>query len=200
MKNFRMIVSVPFLLVAAGSSLASEMHVQEPMTYSGSVPDDMGIVGGVRDFLEKQSLNADRQGMISTKALRTNGPAGGLVYLQVTHVHSANASWESISEWQQSTSYDHGGPAITVVTDEIGYGSNPIARFNGRQLPSSSMIQQKPICANASSVSLGCSPGQTIVGYRRYWLITGSQSGLFGYQNTSTNSPWNTMSDSLTIR
>ncbi|MDO4683903.1 MAG: hypothetical protein Q4B17_14125 [Lautropia sp.] len=73
MKIFGVIVSFPFFLVAAGNAIGSEMHVQEPMTYSGSVPDDMGVVGGVRDFLENRLLSADRQGVLSAKALRASG-------------------------------------------------------------------------------------------------------------------------------
>lgn len=42
--------------------------------------------------------------------------------------------------------------------------------------------------------------GQAVVGYRRYWKLDGNQRGTFFYQNTSMNSPWNTMSDSIYIQ
>ncbi len=42
--------------------------------------------------------------------------------------------------------------------------------------------------------------GQSVVGYRRYWKLGGNQRGAFSYQNTSMNSPWNTMSDSIYIQ
>lgn len=128
-------------------------------------------------------------------------PAPSLSYLQISYVGSSNyGGWETISSSQISTVYDHGGTQLRVITDEIGYGNIPVARINGGALPSTANYQTAYICQSGSSYVTPCSSGQIIVGYRKYWKLDGYQSGIFAYQNTSTNSPWNTLSDSISIK
>lgn len=130
----------------------------------------------------------------------TAAPAPGLSYLQITNVGSSNVGWELVSAMQTTTAFDHGGMQLRVVTDEIGYGNLPIARHNGAVLPSSANYATQQICWNGSTYIIPCSPGQTVAGWRRYWNLDAHQNGTFSYQNTSTNSPWNTLSDSLWIK
>lgn len=172
------------------SAQVAEIFVGEPTVgqdsaHLASLPRSSSTVGG---------------GTRST-TLATSGPAPSLSYLEVSYVGSANVGgYESIAPSQLTTVYDHGGTWLRVVTDELGYGNNPVARFNGSILPSSANIQTQNICWTGSGYTLSCSAGQTIVGFRKYWKLDGYQGGNFSYQNTSTNSPWNTMSDSISIQ
>lgn len=81
---------------------------------------------------------------------------------------------------------------MLVDVVEIGYGSSYFAWMVGGLLPSSAMYAVQPVCITGGAYSLSCSAGQNIVGFYRKYDISGNQSGLFKYQNTSTNSPWNT--------
>ena len=115
-------------------------------------------------------------------------PAPALRYLQVTHVRSQRTSWEPIPASQFSTVNDHGGNWLQVQTAELGYGSNPIAMFNGQRM---TRVASSPIL-NSSRI---------VEGWYYVWQInTNVTSGTFTYQNTSTNSPWNTMSDRVFIK
>ena len=64
---------------------------------------------------------------------------------------------------------------------------------------SSANYQTTPVCVTGGSYTWPCTAGQTVVGFLRYYNLDGNQSGLFKYQNTSTNSPWNTMSVQISI-
>jgi hypothetical protein len=125
--------------------------------------------------------------------------AAGLSYLQVSNVGSSSVGWETISASQATTAYDHGGVQLRVATTEIGYGNVPVARYNGSVLPSSANYLTENICQSGSTYVIPCAVGQTIVGFRKYWNLDGKQNGSFTYQNTSTNSPWNTVNDSISI-
>jgi Domain of unknown function (DUF4879) len=129
----------------------------------------------------------------------TEAAAPRLSFLQIAFVGSSNIGWEGITALQSMTSNDHGGAQLRVVTEEIGYGNLPVARFNGSVLANSKNYFTETICWNGSVYVIPCSAGQTIVGYRKYWNLDGYQIGSFSYQNKSTNSPWNTMSDSISI-
>lgn len=125
---------------------------------------------------------------LSTPAHVAAAPAPALSYLQVVAVASANSpSWEYVGRDQFLTNVDHGGAWLYIATQERGYGFTPIAKFNGVTVAQDS---SQPIVENG-----------IVVGYTRYWYITSNTaSGQFTYQNTSTNSPWNTMSDWISIK
>ncbi len=125
-------------------------------------------------------------------------PAPPISYVEIRYVGSSNQGWEPISENQYSTTLDHGGAQLRVLTVEIGYGSTPGAKVDGINLPASANYQSDPFC-NYSNFLQPCSPGQIVVGWVRYWNLDSYQSGTFGYQNTSKNSPWNTLGDILYI-
>jgi hypothetical protein len=72
------------------------------------------------------------------------------------------------------------------VTVELGYGASWWATMNSGQL---SRIQTQTIVDSSN----------TVIGFYIWWNASGSNSGSFYYQNTSQNSPWNTMSDSMSI-
>lgn len=115
-------------------------------------------------------------------------PAPPLTYLQVKLVRSqTKQSWEPINDFQLLTITDHGGGWLEVVTTEKGYGKNLIARYNQQKM---TLISSTPF-----------PPSGTIEGWHRLWRInTTITNGTFTYQATSINSPWNTMSDRLSIK
>lgn len=79
-------------------------------------------------------------------------------------------------------------PQLCVQTQEVGYGTNQIAQFNGNRLTERS-----------SAPTLGA--GRVVTGWTRVWCYQGSfTSGTFTFQATSINFPWNTLSTRLYIR
>ncbi|MBD2279306.1 MULTISPECIES: DUF4879 domain-containing protein [Nostocales] len=79
-------------------------------------------------------------------------------------------------------------PQLCVQTQEVGYGTNQIAQFNGNRLTERS-----------SAPTLGA--GRVVTGWTRVWCYQGSfTSGTFTFQATSINFPRNTLSTRLYIR
>ena len=126
------------------------------------------------------------------------GPAPSLSYVQVRYIGSSTQGWEAISDNQLSTNLDHGGPLLRALTVEVGYGSSPAAFMNGARLPNSANYSTVAFCS--SNFLTPCQPGQTVIGFVRYWSLDGYQNGNFYFQNTSTNAPRNTMGDGVYIR
>jgi hypothetical protein len=137
-----------------------------------------------------------------TAEVHPMAPAPALTYLQVAYVGSSNIGWEGVSGFQTSTAADHGGTQLRIVTEELGYGSIPVATWNGGVVSSAKNYQTDTICVNwaGTGYDIPCLAGQTVVGFRKYWNFDGYQSGSFTYQNTSTNSPGNTMNDSMLVK
>ena len=75
----------------------------------------------------------------------------------------------------------------------------PVAWMNGGLLPSSARYASTPVCVTGGYYTWPCTAGQTVVGFLNEYNLDGYQNGLFKYQNTSTNSPWNTMSVQISI-
>lgn len=145
---------------------------------------------------KKAMLALTSLAMLATATVAA-APAPPLSYVQVRYVGSSNQGWEPIADAQASTTLDHGGAQLRVLTVEVGYGTVRIAKINGTTLPSTANYQTVAFCG--SNFLTPCSPGQTIVGYTRYWNVDGYQGGTFSYQTTSINSPFNTMIDTLNI-
>lgn len=118
----------------------------------------------------------------------TFAPAPPLTQLQVYAVRSEQyPSWEYLGESQYSTVNDHGGAWMDLVTYEYGYGYSAICKMDGFTL-------QKWHTEYITDY------GNTVIGFINYWVADGHQSGQWTYQNTSTNYPWNTMSDWANVR
>ncbi len=132
----------------------------------------------LRAWMIEQHEARQKEGGVESLA-----PAPPLTQLQVYAVRSANSpAWEYLGTSQYSTFQNHGGAWMDLVTYEFGYGSNPICQING------SFLQRW-------RTEYITDAGGTIVGFIYYWIADGHQSGQWTYQNTSTNSPWNTMYD-----
>lgn len=118
-------------------------------------------------------------------------PAPALFYLEIKYVASEGYPyWESIADNAFATTEDHGGSWMYIVTEEGGYANPPTQRMtlNGMTL---NLIQSDPLV----------NTGNVVIGFRNYWSTsTSSTGGRATYQATSINSPWNTETDSLTIR
>lgn len=107
---------------------------------------------------------------------------------------------ETISSGQVATTDPQGGSFEYVVEEELGYGDNPVATMNGSVLPSSLLIETQNICEDFSgNLTFSCQAGETVVGFAHWYNTTSFQSGRFTYQNTSTNSPFNTLSTFIEI-
>ncbi|WP_158621434.1 DUF4879 domain-containing protein [Corallococcus aberystwythensis] len=137
---------------------------------------------------------------VSPEGVTTLGPAPALSYVQVYAVGSSNVGWEYVSASQFTTAYDHGGDVLLVAVLELGYGTSRYVTMAGSLVSGSANYANDSICDDGfGGLALPCSPGQTIVGFMRYYDVSGNQSGSFYYQSTSINSPFNTMSDSMSI-
>lgn len=185
---------ISVLALMAGSAHAADATARQLDIHFGLVP-------GVNDTRHLGTLpvpgSASRPG--ARGAVVATGSAPALSYLQISNIGSSQVGWEAIGAAQTHTAQDHGGAQLRVVTDELGYGHVRVARFNGGVLPISANHLTQRICWNGSAYVLSCSAGQTVAGFRRYWKLDGKQNGSFSYQNSSTNPPWNTMSDSISI-
>lgn len=85
------------------------------------------------------------------------------------------------------TDFDHGGGQLYIITAELGYGGNGIARMNGGTLKK---INEETIIGRNSQV----------VGFYKTWDASSYEDGQFTYENTSIVSPWNTLKTSFFIK
>jgi hypothetical protein len=116
-------------------------------------------------------------------------PAPPLSYLQVYACWSTSyGGYEYFTNSQMSSVNNHGGANMYIVTAELGYGYSRVAKMNGVTLNS---VASQSIDTNGDGI---------VDGWYYWWDASAFQSGTFTYQNTSTNYPWNTMSDSMYIQ
>jgi hypothetical protein len=136
----------------------------------------------------------------ANEALR--GPAPPLTRVMVYAVGSTQyGGWEYMTTiGQQGTVGDHGGAQLRVVVQEIGHGNVPLAYMAGSMLPDSANYQNDTICISGNYYVSPCPVGGIIVGHYRYFNLDGWQDNIFQYQNTSMNSPFNTLSTSIYIQ
>lgn len=145
------------------------------------------------------SISETREAPAQTGALRA--PAPPLSRLAIYAVGSSNCNWEYMTTVGQfSTTCDHGGAQLRVAVQEIGYGGNAIAWMNSGQLANSKNYQNDSICVVGTSYVFPCPVGGTVVGWMKYYNLDGSQNGIFKFQDTSINAPWNTMYTQISIQ
>jgi len=125
--------------------------------------------------------------------------ASPLTNIQVYAIRSANCGLEHTARLM-ATRCDHGGEWLRVAILEIGYGVNPIVWMNGKVLPDSAQYSRTPVCITGGYYKWPCASGQTVVGYLNEYNLDGDQGGIFRYQNTSINTPWNTIPMQINIR
>ncbi|WP_116811990.1 YolA family protein [Steroidobacter cummioxidans] len=141
------------------------------------------------------------EGLTAAAKVVARAPAPPLTRELVYAVGSTQyGGWEYMTTiGQMSTVGDHGGAQLRVVVQEIGYGNNPLAWMAGSLLPLSANYQNDAICISGNYYVSPCPVGGIVVGWYRYYNLDGWQDNLFQYQNTSTNSPYNTLSTSINI-
>lgn len=125
-----------------------------------------------------------------------NGPAAGISYYQVYAVGSSNIGWEYPSASQTTTTYDHGGAQLRVVTLQYGYGNQ-----NGATLNATAGIhyRQDALCGPLSALYY-CNVGDTITGYLDYYSFDGLQGGYYSSSSSSVASPYGTWTDNIYIQ
>jgi len=147
------------------------------------------VVKGQEDIsteIELESVIKGDEGEVTAQS-----PASGLTYLQVYAVYSAQyGGYEYFYNDPNllSTNHDHGGNPLYIITLEVGYGDNRIAKMNGSPLSS---VHSEKYDPNGDNI---------IDGWYYWWDATGYEHGKFTYENTSTNYPWNIMSDWIYIK
>lgn len=148
------------------------------------------------------ALAAVRGGEVPAQIGTQRAPAPPLTRVAVYAVGSSNCGgWEFMTTiGQLSTTCDHGGAQLRAVVQEIGYGGSPFVWMNGSFLPSSANYLTESICIVGSSYVFPCSAGGTAVGWMKYYNLDGYQSGTFKFQDTSINSPWNTIFTQIYIQ
>lgn len=128
------------------------------------------------------------------------GDAPPLTQTFIYAVGSTNCGWEYMTTiGQASTTCDHGGAVLRAAVVEIGYGSNPTAFMYGLQRPIYMNYTTLPVCIIGSYYSWACPASYTIVGFLRLYAVDSYQDGPFGFQDTSANSPFNTIYTEINI-
>jgi len=127
------------------------------------------------------------------------GAAPPLTAIWVYAVGSSKCGWESTVN-QRETQCDHGGPQLRTAVLEIGYGRNPIVWMQGGALPNGALYARTTVCITNGYYTWPCKPGQTVAGWLNEYNLDGHQLGIFRYQNTSINAPWNTIAVQISIR
>lgn len=109
-----------------------------------------------------------------------------LTYFQVVKVTSTLGGTETMTDSQYNTVKDHGGTKLRIFVKELGYGKNPIATLNGKNLT---------LASKTSILS-----GTTVIGWMLEWNADGMSGGTFKTQDTSLVYPYNTMYDSVYVK
>lgn len=123
-------------------------------------------------------------------------PAPGITYFQSRFVASASSPyWESIGDYQSSTSVDHGGAWIDVAVVQYGYG-NGNATLNGA---AASARATDYLCGTLSTLHV-CNVGETVTGFLEYYEYSNSTGGFFSAYSDSIASPFGRWTDTLTVR
>ncbi|WP_245566394.1 DUF4879 domain-containing protein [Tuberibacillus calidus] len=195
------VLSVPIVFGNGEASAAEKFSSKAPESLMKSLQIDsfkLHVLNSLKDEYPKahfvditpvEYLRLKGQKSSVNPSVVPYSSAPPLTYLQVYAAISTNyPQYEYFNENQLSSVQDHGGAEMYIVTVELGYGNRPVAKFNGGQLTET---QNQYIDLDGDSI---------IDGWFRWWDASGSESGTFTYQNTSTNYPWNTMYDSINIK
>lgn len=149
--------------------------------------------------LQPDSRTAATPALLELSA-HPNASAPPVTSVSVYAVYSTQyGNWEVIPSGQYTTTYDHGGTTLNVAVLEIGYGTAN-ATMQGTFLDHSKNYTTQSVCISGGYYTTSCPAGAAIVGFLRYWDVSGYQSGQFTESDRSYNSPFNTVSTYLNIR
>lgn len=131
-----------------------------------------------------------------------DGPAPPLTQIFVNNVCNATTC-ETISSGQPSTVNTYTGASVYVYVWEIGYGNGELATQGGSTIASAYLIGKVPVCA-AAGYTITCPAGSSVVGFRYEWnaghYLSLGYGTFFAAQDTSSVSPFNTLSTGITIK
>lgn len=177
-----MAFAVPNEVTAAENNTIVIDDEEMTITFEGSgMLYEMYLNGELTESIEEMRENCPVSGV-------TRAPANPVSYVGVIQVRSSLGGYENIPAYQYTTTADHGGAEMYVVTQENGYGRD-YATYAGMQVQ---IIDSGSIDFNNDNI---------VDGWLYLWDLSGiSESGRFQYQSTSYNSPWNTMSTWINIR
>ena len=179
------------LSAAILSCMVVNVHAASPET----VPGEQQAIAA---FPELSGYTTLKAGKVQLAEVHQRAPAPPLSSMWVYAVGSTNCGWENTAGLS-ATACNHGGPELRSAVLEIGYGSNRVVWMNGGLLPSSAMYASTPVCVTNGYYTWPCTAGQTVYGFLNEYTLDGRDNGVFRYQNTSTNSPGNTLSVQISI-
>ena len=192
-KKFATIIAVGLYFSGTSPSIAQ--------TYNRQTVIESGATATIpsASFPTLQSLPAEGK----APAPAVKAPAPGVTFLQVVNVCSTQGC-DTISSGQLATQITHKGPQVYAYVWEIGYGRGEIAKQGGALLTSGQQIAYNPVCLFSGSYTINCPSGYTIVGFRYVWnvgyYLSQGYAQNFTAQDTSLNSPFNTLSTALQIK
>jgi hypothetical protein len=184
-----------FIKALLSALILSGMGVNVHAGAQDTVPGGQQVMTAFPELSGNTKLRAVKEKDTEIHLLAAAPP---LSSMWVYAVGSTNCGWESTAGLS-TTACNHGGPELRAAVLEIGYGSNRVAWMNGSVLPSSAMYASTPVCVTNGYYSWPCTAGQTVYGFLNEYTLDGRDNGLFRYQDTSTNSPWNTLSVQISI-
>lgn len=180
-----MVVTMAFAVPSEVNAAENNIVVTDDgmtITFEGSgMLYEMYMNGELTEDIEEMRENCPVSGV-------TRAPADPVSYVGVIQVRSTLGGFEDIPAYQYSTTVNHGGAEMYVVTQENGYGRD-YATYAGMEVE---IIDSGSLDFNNDSI---------VDGWLYLWDLSGiSESGRFQYQSTSYNSPWNTMSTWINIQ
>jgi len=178
------------LSVAMAAGISAMSYAEEYQLTFEAIPE---LPIGNELFSDDSSIPEIDQSQIVARA-----PAPPLDYVSILAVYSTNCGWEN-TEGKFTTSCNHGGSTLRAAVLDMGYGSNRIAWMDGSILPNSAIYLRENICAAPLGGLQRCTSGQTVIAFMTYYNLDGYTDGIFQYQNTSTNAPFNTEYDDISI-
>lgn len=144
------------------------------------------------DTINGQSLSLPNVGI--SGRVNAAGPAG-ISYYQVYAVGSSNIGWEYVKDLQTTTTHDHGGSQIKVVTFQYGYGQASVGTLNA----AAGTHERVNVCGPSSALYY-CGTGDKVTGYLDYYSFDGAQDGYFTGSASSSMPPLGTWTDSIYIQ
>lgn len=111
------------------------------------------------------------------------GPAPALTYVQNYMVKSSRGGEEILEKNQTATKNDHGGGKMEISTIQLGFSNSKFAKMSGSEILG--LVRSEVIDVDGDRIG----DGMLYV-----WNANRYEDGIFTYQATSANAPWNTMS------
>ncbi len=191
-KNTIILIVLTICFLVALPAYGMNYEVQEDKMSSNElaikdqpIKTDESLYERLRLIKEKH----EKEMQLQEENIEPLGPAPALYYLEVyVAVSSKYPEGEFFEPEQLRSVEDHGGEEMYIATIELGYGHLRFARMNTSLLDP---IGFEYIDLDNDSI---------VDGFLYWWDASGYEHGYFDYENTSSNYPFNNMTDSIYIR